>query len=284
MTIRLGSNRYGKSDVRLVKVRRGTAPGDRHEVADLTLDLRVEGDFAAAHTAGDNALVVPTDTMKNTVYALARQDAVASPESFALRLARHLVATYPQVEVAEVAAVERRWDRLPGPGGGQPHAFVAAGDERRHATARVERGGATSLVSGISGLLILKTSQSAFSGFPRDGFTTLRETEDRLLATVVEADWRWRDPEPAPPLRDRVRALMLAAFAAHDSRSVQHTLHAMGEAVLDGVPEVESIHLLLPNVHHILADLAPFGLDNPNDVFVATGAPYGRIEATVERG
>jgi len=271
-------NRYGKSRVRLVKVRRTRDP---HEIVDLTVDVQLEGDFEAVYVAGDNASCIATDTMKNTVYALARQDPIEHVETFAARLANHFAAQ-PAVARARINAVEHRWARLSVGGRSHPHAFVQDGDEQW--TAVVTRDGAgTEVVAGITNLVVLKTTDSAFSGFPRDAYTTLPETEDRILATSVTASWKYRAETCDYAARDRIRTALVETFAAHQSRSVQHTLYAMADAALSACADADEITLTLPNRHHLLVDLTPFGLDNPNEIFVATDAPYGLIEATVAR-
>jgi urate oxidase len=267
-------NRYGKSRVRLVKVRRPSQNAP-HELVDLTIDVQLEGAFDTVYVEGDNAPCVATDTMKNTVYALARQDSLAHVEAFAGRLADHFMAK-PAVARVTISAVEHRWDRL------GAHAFVQPGGEQWTAVVTRDASG-SSVVSGLTNLVVLKTADSAFSGFPRDAYTTLPETEERILATSVTAAWRYRAGVTGFAARDRIRAALVETFAAHDSRSVQHTLYAMAEAALESCAEIDDITLTMPNRHHLLVDLAPFGLDNPNEIFVATDQPFGLIEATVRR-
>ena len=274
----LAWNRYGKSRVRLVKLRRARDP---HEIVDLTIDVQLEGAFDAVYVDGDNASCHATDTMKNTVYALARQDPIAHVESFALRLADHFAAK-PEVTRTRISAIEHRWDRLHAGGRPHPHAFVQPGGEQW--TAVVTRDRARSeVVSGLTNLVVLKSTDSAFAGFPRDAYTTLPEASDRILATSVTASWRYRSPSADFAARDGIRAALVETFAAHDSQSVQHTLYAMGEAALGECADLDEITLTLPNRHHLLVDLTPFGLDNPNEIFVATDQPFGLIEATIRR-
>jgi urate oxidase len=270
----LGRNSYGKSGIRLVRVDRGR--GD-HGVSDLAVAVRLEGDFEAAHVAGDNALVVATDTMKNTVYVLAKELALREIEDFALALSDHFLRENAHVSVSEISIAERIWERI------GPAAFEGSSNERR--TARVERSReSVDLRSGLKDLLILKTAQSGFSGFARDRYTTLRETDDRLLATSLTAEWKHAAAAGAfGDAWTAVRRTLLDTFAAHDSASVQHTLYAMGEAVLEAHPGIVEIRMSMPNRHHLLVDLSPFGLANENEIFVATEEPYGLIEATVTR-
>ena len=274
----LAWNRYGKSRIRLVKVRRSRDP---HELVDLTIDVQLEGAFEAVYVDGDNRPCLATDTMKNTVYAIARQDPIDHVETFALRVADHFLSK-PAVSRVRISAVEQPWGRLSAAGQPHPHAFVQAGAE--HWTCVVTRDThATEIVSGLANLVVMKTTDSGFSGFPRDEFTTLPDTEDRIMATSITAAWTYQAGAPDFGARARVRRALVETFAAHQSRSVQHTLYAMGEEALAACADVGSITLTLPNRHHLLVDLTPFGLDNPNEIFVATDQPFGLIEATIRR-
>jgi urate oxidase len=279
--MRLIDNRYGKSRVRLLHAEREAS---RHTVRDFNVDIQLEGDYEAAYALGDNRAVLPTDTMKNTVYALAREAAPGEPEAFGLRLARHFLRHNPEALAARVTVRERPWRRLRI--GGQPHdhAFEREAGGERVAAVRCTRD-ASRVESGLDGLVVLKSTGSAFSDFRRDRYTTLRDAADRVFATEVRADWTYsRDDVDWGPCFESIRTALLTAFAAHDeSRSVQHTLWQMGEAALAACPEMARIHLALPNLHHLLVDLQPFGLDNPQQVFVATSEPHGLIEATLER-
>jgi urate oxidase len=265
-------NRYGKSRVRLVKVNRSKP---QHELIDLTIDVKLEGAFEKVYTDGDNAPCLPTDTMKNTVYALARQMPIDHVEQFALRLAEYF-SKKPGVSKVTVTASEQPWARL------APHAFAQAGAEQWTCVA-TRAGGATDLVCGVANLVLLKTTDSAFAGFPRDEYTTLPETRDRILATAMTASWKYRPQTTDFAVRSRIRSALVDTFAAHQSESVQHTLNAMGEAAIAAAADITEITLTLPNRHHLLVDLKPFGLDNPNEVFVATDQPFGLIEATLRR-
>jgi urate oxidase len=264
---RLRTNQYGKAETHLVRVYRN---GDVHEMRDLLVSIALAGDLEAVHLEGDNSAVLATDTQKNTVYAFAREHAVGRPEDFALRLARHFLGgpiTRARVEVREAP-----WTRL------GDHAFVQSAQERRVAVVIAE-GERAWFVSGIAGLVVLKTTDSEFHGFPRDRFTTLAETRDRVLATEVSARWR-HDGEAD---WDAARRALLDTFAAHHSLSLQQTLYAMGSALLDACPSVAEVRLSMPNLHHFVVDLSPFGLENPNEVFHADDRPYGLIEGAVVR-
>lgn len=276
----LAENRYGKSGVRLVKL---TREGEGHGFRDLTVDVSLEGDFEAAHRDGDNSAILPTDTMKNTVYALARQAALGEIEEFGARLAEHFLASHSAVRRARVSIVEKPWEPLDVGGSPDPHTFRQSGSEVRLAEVAAGEGG-LAIESGLDGLLVAKTSRSGFSGFFRDRYTTLQETEDRILATSVRAVWKHAAARgPLGPAWRGVRETLLETFARHDSASVQHTLHAMGEAVLEKHPGVSEVAITMPNKHHLLVDLSRVGLENPNEIFVPTEEPYGLIEATLRR-
>jgi urate oxidase len=280
MTPRLAWNAYGKAAVRLVKVDRGAA---RHELHDLTVEIQLQGNFGPTHTAGDNSPVLPTDTMKNTVYALARQGPVDPPEEFGERLARHFLGACPAARRAVLAVAVNRWDRASVNDTPHDHTFVQGPTERRLATVTLDSTG-VGVEAGIEGLGLLKTTGSGFSGFLRDDYTTLEDTDDRILATDVEARWKYaRPPRDYTGAWSAVRAALVETFARQPSASVQQTVYAMGAAALARCGEIGEIRLILPNRHHLLVDLAPFGLDNPNEIFVATREPYGRIEAVIVR-
>lgn len=278
----IGWNRYGKARIRLVKViRPAAADADApHRLVDLTLDIQLEGAFAPVYD-GDNRLCLATDTMKNTTYAFARRYDVDPVEAFASLLARHFLEA-PAVERVRITVTEQPWRHLTVAGRPHPHAFAHAGSARWTAVVTHDRAG-TVVCSGLTDLVVLKSAQSAFAGFPRDQYTTLAETADRLLATSVTAAWTYRAGFTGFGVRESIRTALLETFAAHDSRSVQHTLAAMGAAALRACADVTEITLTLQNRHHLLVDLAPFGLDNPNEIFVATAEPYGLIEATIRR-
>ena len=274
MSVTLAENAYGKQAVRLVTVRRFP---DRHELKDVTVAIRFAGDFAAAYTDGDNRGVLPTDTMKNTVYALAADHPFDDVEDFGLLLTDHFLTNNPRVSRVRVDLTEQPWEPIEA----YRTAFLQAGGERRTAEVTRDREG-IKVWPGLDNLVVMKTAKSAFEGFPRDSYTTLPETADRLLATAVRATWRYSRPDVPFGLWHQVRRVLLETFADHDSRSVQHTLYAMGEAVVRTL-DVEEIHLAMPNRHHIPVDLRSFGLENRNEIFVATTEPYGLIEGTVRR-
>ena len=279
----LGENRYGKSRIRLVTVRRD---GERHDLRDLTVDISLEGDFEAAHVGGDNANLVATDTMKNTVYAIARDRLTGSPEAFGLELARHFAAG-PQVSRATISLREHAWSRIEVDGAPAPDAFVRSGAATRTATVSVA-GDRPAVEAGIEDLTVLKTTRSAFAGFERDRYTTLADTDDRIMATRITATWGYGDAALAAGLDfDATHAALterlLATLAEHQSPSVQASIWIMGSAMLDAEPAIDWVRMVLPNLHHWRVDLEPFGLDNPNEIFVSTTEPHGLIDATVRR-
>jgi urate oxidase len=271
----LGRNQYGKAEVRLVKITRDTA---RHEIRDLNVTSQLRGDFEAAHRTGDNAHVVATDTQKNTVYAFAR-DGIATAEEFLLRLGRHFTEEFDWVTGGRWAAQQFFWDRI----NDHDHAFFRNKSEMRTAVLEIS-GREQTMVAGIEGLTVLKSTGSEFHGFPRDKYTTLVETTDRILATDVTARWRYNSLEvDFDAVYASVRGLLLKAFAETHSLALQQTMYEMGRAVIEAHPEIDEIRMSLPNKHHFLVDLQPFGEDNPNEVFFAADRPYGLIEASIQR-
>ncbi len=275
MPIVLGPNRYGKAETRLVRVVRD---GDRHHIKDVTVSVSLSGDMEAVHLTGDNAAVLPTDTQKNTVYALAKRHGVDQIEDFALLLAGHFVTGHPTIRHARVEIEEYGWDRR------GDHSFVRRGGETRTCVAHHDAGGRTSVVSGLTDLVVLNSGGSEFHGFLVDEYTTLQPTTDRVLATAVTARWRHTGGErDYRSSYDAVRECLLQAFAGTHSLSLQQTLYAMGERALTTCPEICEIRLTMPNKHHFPVDLSPFGLDNENEVFFAADRPYGLIEGSVLR-
>ena len=281
MGIVLGPNQYGKAETRVVRIVRDTP---RHEIRDLNVSTSLRGDFTAAHVEGDQAHVLPTDTQKNTAFALAEKHGVSSPEDYALALGRRLLEATPAATGATVRVEEYAWDRIPVDGTGHDHAFVRRGGEVRTTVVNATRDG-EAVTSGLTDLVVLKSTGSEFKGFLRDEFTTLPEADDRILATSLTAEWRHADVAGADwdTSYDEVRGLLLATFATTYSRALQETLWLMGRAVLEAHEGITEISFAAPNKHHFLVDLAPFGLDNPSEVFVAADRPYGLIEATVRR-
>lgn len=269
----LGDNEYGKAETHVVRITRDAAA---HDIKDLNVSVALAGDFAGAHLTGDNSKVVPTDTQKNTVFAFAA-DGVGEIEDFATRLAKHFVGEFETVHRARVSIEEFSWSRL------GDHAFERAGEAMRLTTVTSTKE-SLHLVSGITGLVLLKTTDSEFHGFIKDRYTTLPETRDRIMATSLTARWLYGGDgvEWAACYRDATR-LLKETFAAHYSLSLQQTLYEMGKAVLEACGEIDEIRLSMPNKHHFTVDLKPFGLENPQEVFYAADRPYGLIEGTVKR-
>ncbi len=280
MPVVLSHNAYGKSQVRLTHVARR---GDRHELKELSVAVQLEGDFAAAYVVGDNRKVVATDTMKNTVYIVAKQQGVANVESYGRALAGHFLKEYPQVARATIELEEHLWQRIAPGGREHDHAFVGGGSEKRTCIVTADRAGER-IESGLDGLLVLKTTQSAFVDFVRDRYTTLPDAADRIFATVVSAVWNY-----SPAIVDwdashrLIRQTLLDVFANHNSLGVQHTLYAMGETAIGACPHLAEIRLTMPNKHRNPVNLQPFGLENTNEIFIATDEPFGSISGTVRR-
>ncbi|MGH3656438.1 MAG: factor-independent urate hydroxylase [Micromonosporaceae bacterium] len=283
MAIVLGPNQYGKAEVRLVRVNRGSGDGaGRHQLTDLDVSVSLAGDLADSHLTGDNAKVLTTDTQKNTVYAFAREG-VGEIEEFGLRLAWHFVDSQPSVHRAQVRLRQHSWERVDLDGDPAPHSFARSGREVRTVTVTYD-GEHAWVISGLHDLVLLNTTDSEFWGYPKDGYTTLPETKDRILATAVTARWRHlsADTDFAESYA-AARQHLVEGFAGTYSFSLQQTLYAMGRRVLEHRPEIAEVRLALPNRHHFLVDLAPYGLDNPGEVYHAADRPYGLIEGTVAR-
>jgi urate oxidase len=274
MPITLASNNYGKSRVRVVKV---TRHADRHDLAELTVNVQFEGAFDAVHLSGDNSSVLPTDTMKNTVNALAKAWSGEQIEEFGSQLADHFLGNNPQVSRVRIEIGQIEWTRI------AQSAFMRGSEEKR--TTRVIATPATvEIESGIENLVVLKSAGSAFEGYKKDRYTTLKETTDRIFATAITANWIYRISQVAfGPCWREARAAMLKTFVERDSPSVQHTAYAMGEAVLRAVDDITEIRLSLPNKHCLPIDMAAFGLDNRNEIFVPTDEPHGLIEVSLQR-
>jgi len=275
----LGRNRYGKAGIRLVRVARD---GARHDLRDVTIAVALAGEFTDAHVTGDNARILPTDTMKNTVYVLAKDNFTGSIEDFALYLSSYFLAHAP-VDTVRIKIQEHLWQRLEVNGRAHEHSFTRGSGAVR--TTRVVRTPDQARVfSGVRGLSLLKTTRSGFVGYIKDQYTTLPETTDRIFATDLNAEWAYASEKVAydETFTQALRALT-ETFAQHDSLSVQHTMYAMGEKVLAECAEVARIRMVMPNKHHLLFDLKRFGMENANEIFVATTEPYGLIEAEVRR-
>jgi urate oxidase len=277
----LADNRYGKHKVRVVKV---TREDGVHTVREWSVNVLIQGDYDDAFRTGSNSDILPTDTMKNTVYSIARRSNATCIEGFAKDLISHFLTNYGHADAVSVDISEKPWTHLEVQGKPHPTSFQQSSGELQTTSVAGSRSGGVQVTSGLSSLIILKTADSAFEGYIKDPLTTLRETSDRLFGTDVTASWSYTANDlPFAQLREQIRASLLATFANHKSLSVQHTLFAMTEAVLAQVPSVSDIKLTMPNKHCLLIDLSPFGQDNPNEIFVPTDEPHGYIEARVTR-
>ena len=280
MGAKLINHQYGKSRVRVLKILRD---GATHTLKELDAFVRLSGDFDSSYTSGDNSKVILTDTMKNTVHALAKDALGEETERFAIVLARHFLERYPQVRKATIHLRERVWDRLTVDGTPHPHSFTQAQGARPNVrvTATAEK---TSILSGIANLLLLKSTGSSFKDYPKDEFTTLPETDDRVFATSLVAFWAWNgEPANYRQANETILAALVRPFALNHSPSVQTTLYQMGEAALAACAQIGTVHLTMPNKHYLPIDLSRFGRENHNDVLLPTDEPYGQIEATLTR-
>lgn len=278
---KLGKNTYGKSRVRLSRI---TRHNDHHDFDEWTVHVMLEGDFSSSFTEADNSKVLPTDTMKNTVYYIARGSKAETIEAFAMELGDYLIDNHAQVSKVSIRIEARSWERMSIDGKTEPTTFKMGGPELQTVRAERESRGPWTVISGIDGLTIVKTTKSAFVGYERDKLTTLKPADDRILGTRATVEWEYTGSSPDyAQTRITVLAALLKEFADHDSASVQHTLFDMGKAALKAAPQISRIHLSMPNLHHLLADMSPFGQDNPNHIFFPIDEPHGTISATVER-
>ncbi len=281
MGIKLTSDSYGKTDVKLTKVVR---EGKKHLLMQFDVAVQITGDFSASYTAGDNSKLVATDSMKNTVYVVAKENKFTTPEEFAVLLAEHFVNTYKQVKSAKAAVSQVRWKRITVKGKAHDHSFVSCGNERHTASAEVRKKGKPAIVhGGVTDLLVLKTTNSAFKNFVTDRYRTLKDTDDRIFSTSVTATWEYEPGKIDFAAHDKIRNAILETFATHMSFAVQETMYEIGKATLAAAPAIKNISLSLPNKHHIPFNLDPFGLKFENDIFVPTDAPFGDIRAFIER-
>jgi urate oxidase len=289
VAIRLGPNQYGKAENRVVRVYRDTP---RHQIRDLNVSTSLRGRFEDAHSTGDQAEILPTDTQKNTVFAFAKEQGIDSIEEFALTLGDHYLASAPAADGARIEIDEYDWERIQVDGAGHDHSFVRAGSGVRTTVVNIDGRGeerTAYVVSGIKDLVVLKSTGSEFHGYLKDRYTTLQETHDRILATSLVARWRYdtafieRGEVDWDKSFAAIKGLLLQRFAEIHSLALQQTLYGMGQAVLEQHPEVAEIRFSAPNKHHFLVDLSPFGVENAGEVFYAADRPYGLIEATVVR-
>lgn len=285
MSARLVQQTYGKHRVRLSKIKRPrvSPPRDeRHELVEITVDVELQGSFDTAYTDGDNSLVIATDTCRNTIYVLAKDDPLDSIESFGNTVANHFLRQYAHVNRVTVSLSERKWHRLLD----CPHGFLGTDNETPTSTVIATRDidFATVIRGGLENLMIAKTTQSGFASFHRDEYRTLPDTDDRILATSMKALWTYNaQAKDHNQIRKQIRSALLSAFINHYSRSVQETLYKMAEAALSATDSISTITLTMPNKHHIAFNLAPFGRTNENEIFVVTDEPFGFISATVDR-
>jgi len=280
MGIKLGINAYGKNAVNLSKIIRHT---DHHEFRQISVSVALEGDFDTAHTLGDNSKILPTDTQKNTVYALAKEYFTSTIEAFGIRLAEHFLVGNPQISKVRIELLEHSWQRMHFEGAAHTHSFTGGSTEKRRALITHTTQG-TQVAAGLQDLLLLKTTDSGFENYIKDQYTVLKETADRILATKCEATWQYTTTAlDFEATYQQIRTTLLRTFADHKSLSVQQTLYAIGEQILLSNEMVQEISLIMPNKHHIPFNLEQFGMENNNEIFIATDEPFGYITGTVVR-
>ena len=275
-TVVLGRNQYGKAENHVVRINRDT---DRHEIRDLVVTSQLRGDLEEVHTLGDNAHCVPTDTQKQTVFAFAQQYGIESPEQFLLKLADHFTGEFEWITGGRWAAQEYAWNRI----NDHDHCFVQHKDEVRTAVV-VADGEERTVIAGFKDLTVLKSTQSGFTGYPKDKYTVLPETEDRIMSTDVATRWRYNTTDvDYDAVYENVKKIILTKFTDHYSKALQETLYLMGKAVIEAHPEIDEIKFSCPNKHHFVYDLGFCGLENDKETHWAADRPYGLIEATIQR-
>ena len=285
MAFILSDHQYGKAESRLVRIYRDSR---RHEIRDLNVTTALRGPFEAAYLVGDQSAVLPTDTQKNTAYAFAKSKGIESIEQFGLELARHFVHDIKPVDGARIEIEEYAWERAVVDGAEHDHTWLRKGQEVRTAAITVDATGEY-VIGGLKDLILLKSTGSEFAGFLTDEYTTLPETHDRVMATALDAKWRFTATDFAEEdatwdeVYAGVKSLMVKEFATLQSLALQQTLWHMGTAVLEAYPFIAEIRLKAPNKHHFDYDLGRFGIENNNEVFIAADRPYGLIEATISR-
>ena len=276
----LGKNQYGKAENRIVRIYRDTP---RHEIHDVNVSTCLRGDFSAAHLAGDQSEVLPTDTQKQTAYAYAKEKGLTSIEDYGLALARHFVHDVEPVEGARIEIDEYAWQRAVVDGAEHDHTWIRTGQEVRTAAITVDAEGEW-VVGGLKDMTILKSTGSEFADFLTDPYTILEPTHDRVMATSLTAQWRFTTTElDWEATFDGIKTQLVKQFAVVQSLALQQTLFEMGRAVLETYPAIAEVRLAAPNKHHFVYDLSPFGVENDREVFNADDRPYGFIQATVTR-
>ncbi|KAL8879705.1 MAG: hypothetical protein Q9198_002736 [Flavoplaca austrocitrina] len=294
--VKLSAARYGKDNIRVYKVYRNNEAGTQ-DVVEMTVGVLLLGDIETSYTQADNSVVVATDTMKNTVYLLAKQHPVSPPELFGSIVASHFVETYKHIHSAQVKVIVHNWTRMTVDGKLHPHSFLRDGADTRNVEAVATEGKGVDVRSAIAGLLVLKSTGSAFHGFIRDEYATLPEVSDRILSTEVDCGWSWdtftslKEVQAAVPKFDdawnKAKTITLETFAKDESASVQNTMYKMCEQILSAVPMVKTVDYSLPNKHYFEIDLSWYnGLKNTGkdaEVYAPQSDPNGLIQCTVSR-
>lgn len=280
-SVPLIKHKYGKGRVRVMRIHRD---GERNEVSQLNVHAMLDGDFARTYTHADNSNTISTDTIKNVVNIVARENTGLNTEEFCQALAKKYLDSYSQVTAVSITAHETKWSRLSIGGKPHPHSFILDSNGKPTVELTATRQGST-MSSGIDGFTFMKSTESGWENYVMDPYTTIKETHNRMCATSMVASWKWSGkPASYPATNAKILDTALEVFSTTYSSSVQDSLYRMGEAVLAAVPEISEISMACPNMHFIPMNLSAFGLDNNNDVFLPTDEPHGQIECTVGRG
>ncbi|XP_022094694.1 uricase-like [Acanthaster planci] len=278
---------HGKHGVRVMQHRR---QGDIHSIKEFTVKTKLGLATRKEYTNSDNSDVIPTDSQKNTVYALAKSKGITTPEQFALDLCQHFKGKYDQVQWAEVTVEEAPWRRLNQSGKEHAHAFIQTLEAKRYCVVQQERKGPPVVWGGLSDLKILKTTQSGFAGYVHDEYTSLPETDDRIVCSSVDGKWRYSDIEGMDfdETWEMCKTAILDEFAGPPnsgtfSFSIQEILFQCTQRMMNKVAEVDQIELDMPNIHYVFADLEKIGLENDGEIIMPTSDPHGIIRVAVSR-
>ncbi|XP_072245530.1 uricase [Leuresthes tenuis] len=278
---------YGKNLVKVLVIRR---QGSHHYIIELMANVEITLKSRKDYLTGDNSDIIPTDTIKNTVHALAKIKGVKTIEQFSLDICNHFLTSFNHVLRAKVYMEEAPWRRLEKNGAEHAHAFIYSPEAFRFCDVEQTLNGSPVVHSGMRDMKVLKTTQSGFEGFLRDRFTTLQETKDRCFCTSVYAKWRYNNVQDVDfdAAWKTVKETIFERFAGPYDRgeyspSVQKTLYETQVLVLERIPEVDEIEIVMPNQHYFIIDMTKMGIANQNEVLLPLDSPSGNITGTLRR-
>ncbi|XP_069497703.1 uricase-like [Ambystoma mexicanum] len=278
---------YGKNNVKVLCIRR---QGKLHFIKELEVNVELTLQSKKDYLYGDNSDIIATDTMKNTVYALAKIKGIRTVEEFGMDICEHFLSSFGHVTEAKTYIEEAPWKRFEKNGVGHIHAFILSPEGIRFCEVQQKRAEPPVIHSGIKEMKILKTTQSGFEGFLKDQFTTLPEVKDRVFSTAVNCNWKYSksrgiDFDSAwKTVYETIKEKFAGPYNSGEySPSVQKTLYDIQVLSLSRVPEIEEIEIILPNKHYFIVDMSKMGLNNENEVLLPLDKPSGNITGTVRR-